>query len=174
MIDVVRWTLPMLQGMGGVRKIAHEAPGKVHRQGPTVVESMNMFPIEKTATAWFMLHRIRKAWASESDGSFDGPVEVDEAYFGGDKRARRRRSAARFLSADLPASTTCGPHHPSSRCATPSPASSSGTSSTATWSRTTGCRRVRVIAAVSGETAPSPASRVSRPQDRERDQASVS
>ena len=30
-------------------------------------------------TAWFMLHRIREAWA----GDGDGPVEVDETYIGG-------------------------------------------------------------------------------------------
>ena len=34
-------------------------------------------------TAWFMLHRIREAWADEDDDQFDGPVEVDETYFGG-------------------------------------------------------------------------------------------
>ncbi len=34
-------------------------------------------------TAWFMLHRIREAWAEDDDERFDGPVEVDEAYFGG-------------------------------------------------------------------------------------------
>ena len=37
-------------------------------------------------TAWFMLHRIREAWASGSDGPFDGPVEVDETYIGGRKK----------------------------------------------------------------------------------------
>ena len=35
------------------------------------------------ATAWFMMHRIREAWAVDDDDQFDGPVEVDEAYFGG-------------------------------------------------------------------------------------------
>ena len=35
------------------------------------------------ATAWFMLHRIRQAWAVDDDDQFDGPVEVDESYFGG-------------------------------------------------------------------------------------------
>ena len=35
------------------------------------------------ATAWFMIHRIREAWAEDDDDQFDGPVEVDEAYFGG-------------------------------------------------------------------------------------------
>ena len=34
-------------------------------------------------TAWFMLHRIREAWATERKGLFSGPVEVDETYFGG-------------------------------------------------------------------------------------------
>ena len=36
-------------------------------------------------TAWFMLHRIREAWAGDCN-AFSGPVEVDETYFGG-KRA---------------------------------------------------------------------------------------
>ena len=33
-------------------------------------------------TAWFMLHRIREAFTELADG-FEGPVEVDEAFFGG-------------------------------------------------------------------------------------------
>ena len=37
-------------------------------------------------TAWFMLHRIREAWAAEGDDRFDGPVEADEAYFGGKRK----------------------------------------------------------------------------------------
>lgn len=36
-------------------------------------------------TAWFMLHRIREAFA-DVRMAFEGPVEVDESYFGG-KRA---------------------------------------------------------------------------------------
>ena len=27
-------------------------------------------------TAWFMLHRLRKAWEEESDETFDGPAEM--------------------------------------------------------------------------------------------------
>ena len=34
-------------------------------------------------TAWFMLHRIREAWALETPGGFDGPVEADETFVGG-------------------------------------------------------------------------------------------
>ncbi len=33
-------------------------------------------------SAWFMAHRIRKAWESDK-GLFSGPVEVDETYVGG-------------------------------------------------------------------------------------------
>ena len=40
----------------------------------------------KQSTAWFMLHRIREAWAADGDDRFDGPVEVDETYFGGKRK----------------------------------------------------------------------------------------
>ena len=48
--------------------------------------------------AWFMLHRIREAWAYEggSGGGFAGPVEVDESYFGG-KRANMSNAKRREL-----------------------------------------------------------------------------
>ncbi len=36
--------------------------------------------------AWFMLHRLREAWADAVGGPFDGPVEVDETYIGGRRR----------------------------------------------------------------------------------------
>ena len=34
-------------------------------------------------TAWFMLHRIREAWATPLPGWFAGPVEADETFVGG-------------------------------------------------------------------------------------------
>lgn len=37
-------------------------------------------------TAWFMLHRIREAWATNCTGGFSGPVEADESYFGGKRK----------------------------------------------------------------------------------------
>ena len=38
-------------------------------------------------TAWFMLHRIREAWAAKPGGpKFSGPVEVDETYMGGKRK----------------------------------------------------------------------------------------
>lgn len=41
-------------------------------------------------TAWFMLHRIREAWQTEGDNDFQGPVEVDETFYGrkGKKQAQ--------------------------------------------------------------------------------------
>ena len=36
--------------------------------------------------AWFMLHRIREAWGEDDDDDFDGPVEVDETYMGGERK----------------------------------------------------------------------------------------
>ena len=42
-------------------------------------------------TAWFMIHRIREAWA-EDGGMHSGPVEVDETFFGG---KRKNMSASR-------------------------------------------------------------------------------
>ncbi len=37
-------------------------------------------------TAWFMLQRIRKAFDGDDEPPFTGPVELDEAYFGGKER----------------------------------------------------------------------------------------
>ena len=36
-------------------------------------------------TAWFMLHRIREAWAAQPE-RFAGPVEADETFVGGKER----------------------------------------------------------------------------------------
>ena len=38
-------------------------------------------------TAWFMLHRLRQAWAENFGADpFDGPVEADETYTGGKRK----------------------------------------------------------------------------------------
>ena len=48
--------------------------------------------------AWFMLHRIREAWGDDGgDEPFDGPVEVDETYFGG-KRKNMSNAKRKALS----------------------------------------------------------------------------
>ena len=50
-------------------------------------------------TAWFMLHRIREAWAGGSGAPFDGPVEFDETNVGGKRKnksnAKRKASKGR-------------------------------------------------------------------------------
>ena len=47
-------------------------------------------------TAWFMLHRLREAWALDKTEPFTGPVEVDETYIGGRKKnmSKAKRRAA--------------------------------------------------------------------------------
>ncbi len=35
--------------------------------------------------AWHLAHRIRKAWETEH-GPYEGPLEIDESYFGGKER----------------------------------------------------------------------------------------
>ena len=46
-------------------------------------------------TAWFMMQRIRQAWAGDDDDQLDGPVEADETLVGGKRKnmshARRRK-----------------------------------------------------------------------------------
>ena len=49
-------------------------------------------------TAWFMLHRIREAWAVDTDDdSFQGPVEADETYVGG-RRANMSNAKRKALA----------------------------------------------------------------------------
>ena len=45
-------------------------------------------------TAWFMLHRIREAWAHELGMAYEGPAEVDETYFGGRERNKHAKDRA--------------------------------------------------------------------------------
>ena len=49
-------------------------------------------------TAWFMMMRIREAWGeADDDEDFDGPVEADETYMGGERRnmSNEKRKAIR-------------------------------------------------------------------------------
>lgn len=48
-------------------------------------------------TAWFMLHRLREAWAADCTETFGGPVKVDETYMGGQEKnkPKSKRSGVR-------------------------------------------------------------------------------
>lgn len=45
--------------------------------------------------AWFMLHRIREAWADTPAGGFSGPIEVDETFVGGLEANKHESQRAR-------------------------------------------------------------------------------
>ena len=53
-------------------------------------------------TAWFMLHRIREAWATGQAEPMAGPVEADETYVGGLARNMSAKRRAAVLSAAWP------------------------------------------------------------------------
>ena len=47
-------------------------------------------------SAWYLAHRLRESWKTNSGGVFAGPVEVDETYVGG-KRKNMRKAKRKAL-----------------------------------------------------------------------------
>ena len=47
-------------------------------------------------TAWFMLHRLREAWAESGIEQFSGPVEADETYIGGKRKNMPKSKRAKL------------------------------------------------------------------------------
>lgn len=61
-------------------------------------------------TAWFMQQRIREAFAAEGTVAMSGPVEVDEAHFGGKRRNMSNAKRAELAgTAPLHGKTGGGP-----------------------------------------------------------------
>ena len=71
-------------------RVQHEAPPRYRRGQPT---------------AWFMLHRIREAWAADNDEPYDGPVEFDETHVGG-KRKNKSNAERKELTGRGPVDMT--------------------------------------------------------------------
>ena len=88
------------------------------------------------ATAWFMLHRIREAWAHQDDDRFDGPGAPDETWMGGPRKNMPMEVRAALYTDEaapnLPGSTTSANQVCLRRCGIRSPGSSGGTFSAAT------------------------------------------
>lgn len=76
-------------------------------------------------TAWFMLHRIREAWATESGSAVASPVEADETFVG--DRAKKKNmhrssphgNAEKIAAGRIKAAARAASAPPSSGASTP-------------------------------------------------------
>ena len=79
------------------------SPGKQARliehfiAGTTARTAASLVGVHRNSAAWYF-HRLRQIIAheleAESEAMFGGEIEVDESYFGGKRKGKRRRGAA--------------------------------------------------------------------------------
>ena len=67
------------------------------KKGMSAKQLQGHLGIGSYRTAWYMVHRIRKAMAEEHPTKMDGVVEMDETYIGG---KTKRRGVARKIRAE--------------------------------------------------------------------------
>jgi transposase-like protein len=61
------------------------------KKGMSAKQVQQHLAIGSYRTAWYMVHRIRKAMAEEHPTKMDGIVEMDETYIGGKSKRRGRK-----------------------------------------------------------------------------------
>ena len=59
-------------------------------------------------SAWHLAHRIRQAWADDTDPLFTGPVEIDEVYVGGLEHNRHQSKRGRHRGGGMGKTSVMG------------------------------------------------------------------
>lgn len=66
-----------------------------HTPGISAVQLQRQLGLKNDETAWFLLHRLRKAMVAPNRGLLQGTVEADETHIGGPAKGKRGRGVAK-------------------------------------------------------------------------------